>query len=412
MYRVASLIIFFIATSLSSFAQQNNRFSLSGQIRHRTEVDARDFSSNTDDIWFHLLRTRVGLGISAAPDVTGFIQLQDSRVFGSENPSFGRGTLDGSAENIDLHQAYFKVDGLFGSPFSVKIGRQELAYGNQRLIGSVGWSNIGRSFDAGVLSYQGSKLALDIFLARLVGSTTNPYGQNLQGAYAVWPVDKNLSLEGFVVFDNNTEKLIAGPDEGESLLQRVTIGGTGRGDVSSFDYVLEAMYQGGALASSDSTARSDISASLLSGGLGFSWPNRSRLGLQYTVLSGDKRTLDGELNAFNTLFATNHKFYGFMDFYPRLLFDQGLHDLVVSFSFIPLSQLQLHVDFHHFMLDKSRTNEDILGQEIDVTSTFRYNDNFTLQAGASVFLSDDAMILRTGDDDPAFWFYLMTAFNF
>jgi hypothetical protein len=49
---------------------------------------------------------------------------------------------------IDLHQAYITLGNHKEFPLSLKIGRQELIYGDERLIGAFGWNNIGRVFDA------------------------------------------------------------------------------------------------------------------------------------------------------------------------------------------------------------------------------------------------------------------------
>ena len=170
-FKWIALSLCVIAADISvALGQDADRFTLTGQIRHRTEFDARDFDADENNSRFHLLRTRVGLQIAVSSDISAFVQAQDARVFGGEDATRARGTLDGSAPALDLHQAYFSVQNLFGSPFTIQIGRQELAYGNQRLIGSVGWSNIGRSFDAGVLSYRQGTSSLDVFAAQLVGT--------------------------------------------------------------------------------------------------------------------------------------------------------------------------------------------------------------------------------------------------
>ena len=54
-------------------------------------------------------------------------------------------------------------------PLSLKIGRQEMTYGDQRFIGLTDWSNTGRSFDAARLRYQaGKKSWINLFTARVV----------------------------------------------------------------------------------------------------------------------------------------------------------------------------------------------------------------------------------------------------
>ena len=52
-----------------------------GQIRHRSEIDQKDFNSDTNGNVFHLLRSRFAARY-LNDDVTVYLQLQDSRFFG------------------------------------------------------------------------------------------------------------------------------------------------------------------------------------------------------------------------------------------------------------------------------------------------------------------------------------------
>src|SRR5262245_61115347 len=69
---------------------------------------------------------------------------------------------------MDLHQAYIGVGNHKEFPVSAKIGRQELSYGDERLIGAFGWNNIGRVFDAAKLRWQNSWFGADFFTGRVV----------------------------------------------------------------------------------------------------------------------------------------------------------------------------------------------------------------------------------------------------
>jgi hypothetical protein len=69
---------------------------------------------------------------------------------------------------IDLHQAYLTLGNHKEFPLSLKIGRQELIYGDERLVGAFGWNNIGRVFDAAKLRWQNPWFAADFFTGRVV----------------------------------------------------------------------------------------------------------------------------------------------------------------------------------------------------------------------------------------------------
>jgi hypothetical protein len=134
-----SIIFLFFTINLSLIIAQSN-FDVSAEIRPRFQMDNKDFNSDLPSNNFTELRTRLGLKFSPTENIEGFVQIQDSRIYGTE-PN----TLT-STDNIDLHQAYFNVNKLFDLPFNLKLGRMELSYGPQRLIGAVGWHNVGQQF--------------------------------------------------------------------------------------------------------------------------------------------------------------------------------------------------------------------------------------------------------------------------
>ena len=82
-----------------------------------------------------------------------FIQIQDSRKFGDATNTL----TDGSADLLDFHQAFFFISDFATEGLNVKLGRQEVAFANQRLIGAVGWHNVARSFDGVLFAYSREK---------------------------------------------------------------------------------------------------------------------------------------------------------------------------------------------------------------------------------------------------------------
>src|SRR6185295_11046498 len=53
-------------------------------------------------------------------------------------------------------------------PLSLKVGRQELSYGDERLVGAFAWNNIGRVFDAAKVRWQNAWFGADFFTSRTV----------------------------------------------------------------------------------------------------------------------------------------------------------------------------------------------------------------------------------------------------
>ena len=58
------------------------------------------------------------------------------------------------SDTIDLRQAFVTLGNQKEFPLSLKAGRQELIYGEERLIGTAPWNNITRVFDAAKLRWQ------------------------------------------------------------------------------------------------------------------------------------------------------------------------------------------------------------------------------------------------------------------
>ena len=126
----------------------------------------------------------------------------------------------------------------------------------------------------------------------------------------------------------------------------------------------------------------------------------------YEYVSGDPEPNDSDREAFNTLFATNHKFYGHMDYFLNMgpdLNDLGLQDIVAKVRAPIFDNTGLGADFHWFMTAQEDINSDPnarwngsnnLGQEVDLWLKHQYNDYLNFQAGYSFFVPGGAMRSR------------------
>ena len=107
----------------------------------------------------------------------------------------------------------------------------------------------------------------------------------------------------------------------------------------------------------------------------------------YDHLSGDAVPNDGTVRTFETLFATNHKFYGFADLFlniPRDTGDRGLRDLALKWKLAGPAGTSVGVDLHAFRLaDAKELGTARLAEEIDVTLGYGVNSSLRLTAGFS-----------------------------
>ena len=394
-------LLFFVPTAWAQ--QMPSSVEIGGQVRQRSQLDDKSFASGATADDFHELRTRLNLGFTPVERVKAFVQIQDSRRFGN-----GSGTLSPPTNTFDLHQAYFKLNGLFDTPVSLKLGRQQLVYGNQRLVGAVGWHPRGRAFDGAVLAYDTDATSVDVFAARLApgfsGTTASGEGSNnLLGVYSTWTVAESQTLEVFALLDNNTR------DVGdETALTRFTPGVTLKGGFSQVSYTLEGAYQGG------DSAGQTISATLLSAKADYTFDaSRSpSVGAGYTRLSGDADPTDDELGTFNTLFATNHKFYGYMDYFLSIPNQaaRGLQDAHITASTSVTEKFGVSAKVHHFMetAAPSGGSTEAYGQEVDLTFSYQFADPVSVTVGTSAFFPGDA---QAPNGDTAYWGYVMTSVN-
>ncbi len=108
---------------------------------------------------------RVGLGYDPTPNLNFFVELQDSATWGGSGNAVQGG--DASAQQcatqrpglcrLGLRAGYLLLRNLGGiEGLSVKLGRQYLVFGNQRLFGHFDWANTGYSHDGVMLSYAGT----------------------------------------------------------------------------------------------------------------------------------------------------------------------------------------------------------------------------------------------------------------
>ncbi len=118
-------------------------------LRFRPEYHGNfDFDKKTDDnAEFVGQKIQFGFEKDFLDDMTATVIVQDSRVWGGETGSKTATSTanDSTQQSTDLRFAWFEMRNL--GPVDVRIGRQAFRLGEERLVGSADWSNVGRSFD-------------------------------------------------------------------------------------------------------------------------------------------------------------------------------------------------------------------------------------------------------------------------
>ncbi|RMF85639.1 MAG: hypothetical protein D6739_04210, partial [Nitrospirae bacterium] len=112
---LASLGLAAGVVAVPAIAQAAN-VEVGGQVRYRGEYDLRDFVDSTGADWLNSQRTRVNVTYTNGR-YHGFLQIQDVRHWGEEGDTL----TDASADSLDMHQAYLKVDDVLGTGIGVQI---------------------------------------------------------------------------------------------------------------------------------------------------------------------------------------------------------------------------------------------------------------------------------------------------
>jgi len=323
-----------------------------------------DFRAHGADVynayWLSRLRFHVGYTEkwwSAYVEGRSSLVADDDRYafFANPLPAGMKNHKGGGPESdgIDLHQAYVTVGNHKEFPLSLKAGRQELSYGDERLIGAYAWNNIGRVFDGVKLRWQNAWFGADFFGTRPVipedgrFNTDNDHDY-FSGIYASTLTIPKNTLEAYFLSRNASEHALADEPSPQfpqpSARDIYTLGGRLKskpGELGGWDYTLEGAYQFGNFRDTRAgapTHRQDHRAFMVAaqGGYTFNevW-STPRLGLEYDYGSGDSNPTDNKHETFENLFPTNHKFYGSMD----LVSLQNIQDAGVNLTLKPTPRL-------------------------------------------------------------------------
>jgi hypothetical protein len=248
---VAHVVLSIIAWHVAS--AQDVQIRWNGEIRVRGEVDARDFRSGTPENAYALLRARFGAEIQPKEDLHIVLQLQDARVFGEERTGSSFTTI-ANTKNLDLRLGYVTIDNLLIPGLTASLGRMGFSYGNERLIGTVDWNNIGRVFDGAVIRYQWSDQKIDLFTANIGETSLAPSiatpasvagvrdsGGSFSGIYYTLRTAEKRQFDVYLLHQANRNQTLQGYDD----LSRVTGGTYLTGAFDALAYEGEFAYQFG-----------------------------------------------------------------------------------------------------------------------------------------------------------------------
>ena len=428
--------------------------------------NARDFDGSgaaNDKKQFTTERSRLKANVKVDDDISGVVELLHFRKWGAADPNRIVDANSGAVSGVnatddnwmDLNQAYIEVKNVFDTGWYTRIGRQEMAYGDQRLVGNTNfWSTypFPRAYDAVKIGTKNDTFDLDAWAATVTERTfgtlfgalassgvsaTNPADRMFYGIWGTLKTipDNTLDLYLLALTEggynangtlSNYETTALPPNFGH-LPYVSNVGATSmdssrvynfgarlKGKYGNLDYTVEANQQNG-----QAMDGADINANSFAAVLGLTVPEAMglRVSGEYVFASGDETPTAGEHTTFYQFSPSPHGKLGAQDFIAF----QNINAWRIGASFNAKPNLKLSADFWDFSLNKASDYwygsngistrgtfgtgvagnqngaEGLLadvhiGTEVDLKANYDYSKALSFEAGYSRFTPGNGII--------------------
>lgn len=329
-----------------------------------------------------------------------YLSLQDIRVWG-DVPQLNTSDNNG----LSVHQAWGEI--LFNENFSLKLGRQEIAYDDQRIMGRVGWAQQARSHDAALLGFSDEKIRFDLGVAfnqdaeNVVGTTLTTPNTYKSIQYA-WLHKDWQDFQASFLFLNNGIQFIDEIDSGNNETRySQTIGSHLNYKLGPVELISNIYYQFG-----KDIANNDLSAYLLALEASYK-PTASWaliLGTEFQSGNDGGTPSNGDNNAFTPFYGTNHKFNGLMDYFyvGNHANTIGLWDLYAKGKLALNQKSDVTMALHNFAYPSEIASNlsRQLGTELDLVYNYTLNKNIAFSGGYSqLFAAEGLETIKNNFDE-------------
>jgi len=337
------------------------------------------------------------------------ISFQDIRVWGDE-------AMKKDIAGLGLYEGWVALQ--VCDSLTVKMGRQELVYDNQRLLSNNNWGQKGVTHDALLLQYKNLGWRLDVAAAFNQSRDTlfsTDYNTSLGNYKALGFVILSKKLGNFKVTGVSITDAYQKKKTLNTLYVRTTNGAIAGFQKGRVGAALRGFYQSGQGETGAWTsawyAGFDVTGKItdaLSATLGGEWQSGQD--------STDKT--DKHIHNFCTLYGSNHSFNGFMDYFtkPSDTKNAGLMDVYLKLEGKFCKKHKVSADFHYFSLtnkfpDKGSvgTMNPYLAVEADLTYKYSFIKEVDLQIGYSFLSGSNTLEAVAGGNaaHTAHWAYVM-----
>lgn len=389
----------------------NAQFSLSGEFRPRYEF--RDGykkmpEHGTTPAQLVSQRTRLNLDFKM-PRLQTRISLQDVRVWGDE-------AFKKDVAGYGLYEGWVALQ--VCDSMTLKAGRQELVYDNQRLLSNNNWGQKGVTHDALLMQYKNQGWSLDVAAAFNQSRDTTfstDYNTSLGNYKALGFVILSKKAGDFKITGLSITDAYQKKNTLNTMYVRTTNGGIAGYNHGRIGAALRGFYQSG---------QSETGAWTMAWYAGMDFSVKISDGLSLTLggewQSGQDSTdkSDRHVHNFSTLYGSNHSFNGYMDYFtkPSDTKNSGLMDLYLKVDSKCCKKHRLSCDLHYFSLtnkfpDKvsGGTMDPFLAAEADLTYKYNIIKEVELNVGYSFLAGTKTLQSVAGGNaaHTAHWAYLM-----
>lgn len=427
--------------------------------------------------------TRLHVNADFTDAVRAFIELDSVHEWGEHATEGGSGFrsdyitgIDGRARAVGVYQAYIEANEMFGTPLRLRIGRQELRFGNEWLVGGNDIGSIppwGLSFDALRLTYATDRVSLDAFWAKLAErSLVEEDGDvDFYGLYGSYLGFEEITLDAYWLWVRDAGTLndtslghvgewiedVMGVDDYDTTNLH-TVGLRAAGAINAFDFEAEVAYQFGDASSTgflfkpvfygDDDADYDAWGCNVELGYTFHAAWEPRVYVGYTFFEGEDNRditfgqwLESLFNpfyappasvSFNRLFS-NCSYSAFLDLSKM----SNAHIFRLGVEAAPTEHIELGLNVGYYLADEAfdrpvlpllgfwtRENDDELGWQVNGSITYHYTEDLHFCVGwdhlfpgdgleRGSFTSLNGLAFNGGsDDDDADYWYFETGIKF
>ena len=383
----------------------DNEFTLSAQIRPRFEYRNGAYRPLVEGESPAILtnnRVRLNFDYKHSDRLHLYVSLQNVNVWGQAQQVQAVDRTGG----MSVFEAYAEFPLI--NTLSAKVGRQVIALDDDRIFGSLDWHPAGRSHDAVNLNWTPSeKWTLRGFFAynqsgTATGTILNvntPSGQNftpgagqdyqhLQALHAHYNISEAHQLS--LLFANLGYRT---NDSADQNMQ--TFGAHYTGKSNQLSYGASAYMQTG-----KNAGGTEKSAYMFAVNAGYKFSPIFGLTAGVDYLSGNASDdTSGKDKKFNPFSGTNHKFYGFMDYYyvgapgSNAAPSAGLLNPYLTANVRTGEKSNLSATFHYFApaakFEVGGKKHSSYGSEIDLVYNLKVQPFIGLQVGYSTYFAND-----------------------